>query len=133
MKRSSAGWNKKNRDKCRVAEARYRAAHPDKVKSVTKKWRKKNPERVLAQRRNQNRKSRDARFNPTRPEPESCECCGLQDTRALCLDHCHKTGEFRGWLCSRCNRAIGLIGDSTEALTKALNYLTNGREAKVKP
>lgn len=55
---------------------------------------------------------------------EACQCCGLmQPDRALCLDHCHATGEFRGWLCQKCNSGVGLLGDNLEGLLKAVRYL----------
>lgn len=43
----------------------------------------------------------------------------------LSVDHCHKTGAVRGLLCSQCNTAIGLLGDTAEALLKAYQYLAN--------
>ncbi len=48
--------------------------------------------------------------NPGCGVPES-EC-----TRKLALDHDHKTGKFRGWLCGRCNSALGLLKDSTDTI-----------------
>lgn len=41
----------------------------------------------------------------------------------LCVDHCHTSGEIRGLLCGNCNRAIGLLEDSTEFLSNAIKYL----------
>jgi hypothetical protein len=58
---------------------------------------------------------------PTRPEPAHCECCGKRVK--TCLDHCHETGKFRGWLCFRCNTAIGKLGDNLAGLMKAVRYL----------
>jgi len=62
---------------------------------------------------------------PSRPRPEACENCGRVATaaRKLALDHCHATGKFRGWLCTKCNTGIGSLGDSIDGLKKALNYL----------
>ena len=39
------------------------------------------------------------------------------------LDHNHATEEFRGWLCHRCNRGIGLIGDSKINAERLVEYL----------
>lgn len=64
---------------------------------------------------------------PTRPEPEWCECCGRFLEKTPHNDHDHTTGEFRGWLCSSCNMAIGLLGDSIEGVKKALAYLIKAR------
>jgi len=40
-----------------------------------------------------------------RAKPEHCEVCGSGGN--ICWDHDHETGEFRGWLCDACNRALG--------------------------
>lgn len=41
------------------------------------------------------------------------------------FDHDHKTGVFRGLLCSSCNVAIGLFRDSEQILKSAIVYLNN--------
>lgn len=62
--------------------------------------------------------------SPTRPCPTVCECCGRPPGKqALCLDHCHETGAFRGWLCARCNGGIGSLGDTIGGLQQAIRYL----------
>jgi hypothetical protein len=55
------------------------------------------------------------------PAGTPCECCGRLGR--LCLDHDHTTDAFRGWLCNACNISIGLMGDNTEGVRKALTYL----------
>jgi len=59
--------------------------------------------------------------NATRPIPKLCEVCN-RDGR-ICYDHDHKTGKFRGWLCHKCNAALGMVNDSQEILLKLVNYL----------
>ncbi len=63
---------------------------------------------------------------------DRCAICGLEEPSAhgrtgtkfrLSVDHCHTTGRVRGLLCQKCNRAIGLLGDSVELLHKAIDYL----------
>ena len=39
------------------------------------------------------------------------------------IDHSHKTGKVRGLLCSNCNKGIGLLADSIEILSCAIDYL----------
>lgn len=61
-----------------------------------------------------------------RPMPEQCEICGSfgkDFKKGLCLDHNHKTGEFRGWLCTRCNAALGMVNENTEILQALIDYI----------
>lgn len=39
------------------------------------------------------------------------------------LDHCHDTETFRGWLCHKCNRALGGFDDNVDVLTRAISYI----------
>lgn len=53
-----------------------------------------------------------------------CAICGKVQESAFDVDHCHKTGEVRGLLCTNCNRMIGHAHDDTGRLIKAANYLS---------
>jgi hypothetical protein len=39
------------------------------------------------------------------------------------VDHCHTTGKVRGLLCSKCNLAIGMLGEVLERFDAAKTYL----------
>lgn len=54
-----------------------------------------------------------------------CHICGRkpEGTRALDIDHDHKTGKVRGLLCSNHNRALGLLGDDISLLLRSVEYL----------
>jgi hypothetical protein len=44
-------------------------------------------------------------------------------TMSLAVDHCHTSNRVRALLCSNCNRALGLLDDSPDLLSKARAYL----------
>ena len=46
---------------------------------------------------------------------------------AWVIDHCHDTETFRGWLCHKCNRALGGFDDSIDTLNRAINYLKGNK------
>lgn len=113
------GWRHRNPTKAAEYSKRWRTKNPEKARIAIENWKAANPEKVL-------RKMRRGRGlpEPTRDSPKLCECCGgPPDKRFLSLDHCHKTGKFRGWLCQRCNMGIGKLGDDESGLLKALEYL----------
>lgn len=93
----------------------------------------KNRERLNARAAVRSKKNRKQRLEAVagRPMPTECEICGapetarskLGDIRALNFDHCHTTGAFRGWLCSRCNTAVGLLGDNPSLAISLAEYL----------
>lgn len=65
------------------------------------------------------------------PADNRCEVCGrTPDETAshrkcarLALDHCHKSGRLRGFLCSPCNVGLGYFGDDPVRLAAAIEYL----------
>lgn len=61
-----------------------------------------------------------------------CACCGDEETGRnqfgvlpLAVDYDHATGRLRGLLCMKCNRALGLLGDSISNLQQLIGYLEN--------
>lgn len=58
----------------------------------------------------------------------ACAICkrheDLPGAGLLVVDHDHATGKVRGLLCSKCNAAIGLLGDSVRNLASAILYLS---------
>lgn len=57
----------------------------------------------------------------------SCLICNQhEDTEflgKLNVDHDHKTGKYRGLLCTNCNHGLGKFLDNPELLKKAIEYL----------
>lgn len=60
-----------------------------------------------------------------RKRPEKCELCNYGVR--ICFDHDHKTGKFRGWLCTKCNTMVGFIEKNIEMLPKVIEYISNGK------
>ena len=56
-----------------------------------------------------------------RPRPNNCELCGRVGW--IVFDHNHETDKFRGWICSRCNTALGLANDEPKIVELWLEYL----------
>lgn len=110
---------------------------------TTKKWRKNNPEEYsLCQ-----RKQRLRKYWPNMSGEEAikeynkifvsqrgkCAACGSHQnklTRALAVDHDHKTNKIRGLLCMNCNRALGYSKDDIFVLKALVNYLRKHRRNK---
>lgn len=65
-----------------------------------------------------------------------CGICGvpaLEMTHGLHIDHCHDSDQVRGLLCTRCNKALGLLGDNYNALKRALDYLAEFESKRFYP
>jgi hypothetical protein len=52
----------------------------------------------------------------------TCDICSNK-VDSLHVDHNHTTGKVRGYLCGSCNRAIGLLKDSSTVCFNAAKYL----------
>jgi len=118
---------------CSAAYKRHRAANPDKYRAKCRKWSAKQERfgKALVASAYAAKAGDYAPCSATRDEIVAaftgrCEVCGVPEiemNKKLCMDHDHSTGEFRGWLCGHCNRALGLLGDSEDLLVNALHYL----------
>lgn len=114
-----------NKNKLRDIRRQWQKDHPEKTKVYERRYRERNLNLVRERARNYRRKAAKIP-EATRPAPVNCECCSrqLEPGRKTHLDHNHKTGGFRGWLCDRCNRGLGYFDDCIEGLQKAVAYLT---------
>jgi hypothetical protein len=126
-------WKMDNPERVKIhqnkADAKRYKNNPEYILNKNKRWSLNNPEK----RAQISRKSKGIP-EPTRPMPESCERCGNSEydsygnKKALCVDHCHETGKFRGWLCVKCNSGIGLLGDTLKDLLECADYLKRFEE-----
>lgn len=124
--------------------AKNRARYRDKPKIITEKqlkaknaarrrWYEKHKEEHNKKRREQYKQLGMATYYRSfrrfqrekiaqRPRPEFCEVCGDNQTR-ISFDHCHNTGDFRGWICFHCNAALGHVRDNPDTLRKLASYI----------
>mgnify|MGYP003632511790 FL=1 len=56
---------------------------------------------------------------------EELKSSGRWDKLTLiwCLDHCHKTLKFRGWICQGCNIGLSRFYDSIAIFKRGIKYL----------
>lgn len=101
---------------------------------VNRKYYSKNRERLLEKLRNvdpsikalRNKRTRNCilkkqEIRAGRSKTSICEVCG--NGGRIHWDHDHKTGKFRGWLCTQCNTSIGMVKDRIDILHKLIAYL----------
>jgi hypothetical protein len=92
-----------------------------------KRWRAANLEKVRAKNRERYRSNPGVRYGivtgiPPRPRTLICPLC-TRKARVLTFDHSHYSKKFRGWICGRCNTAIGMVNDSVKTLQAMIKYL----------
>lgn len=55
-----------------------------------------------------------------------CSICGRKHSNRISeihLDHNHRSGQVRGFLCGNCNRALGLLRESSQIIRAMLAYI----------
>jgi hypothetical protein len=150
---NKAGWKSQYCASCKEArklerraentikarEYRLRPGVSERQRLKLAEYRKKHPERVREISRRCYSKTRTLRlYGMSRAEVEAlsakqdhrCAICGWQGK--LHVDHHHAKNMLRGLLCGKCNRGIGMFGDSTELLRSAIEYLKKFEVANVK-
>jgi len=135
-------WRKRNPEKRAAQSKRRYSKHKDKINVYRKEWRSRNIDHVRQlDKENRKRmralnpekeKARLKRFSEKmekkrileagREKPELCEICFTNEFKVV-FDHCHNSGKFRGWICDRCNRVLGIVKDSPALLKKLALYL----------
>lgn len=112
---STAEVRKYNRDKARRLRSTPQGRHASRVASMKSYHRNKHKAPAL---------KRKGQPLPLWPITEHCELCGsVPKRKALCLDHCHETNRFRGWLCDACNTGLGHFKNNPVLLRRAAYYL----------
>lgn len=116
-------------DCAKMAVKRWAERNPEEGKRRAAAWQHNNRERARIRFRNWRRKKEGIPDAPY-PAPDNCENCArvFKSGHDCHLDHDHKTGKFRGWLCNRCNRGLGYFGDTLEGMKQGVSYLERAEE-----
>jgi hypothetical protein len=123
QKRASAKYYSNNKEKY----LSYRETNREKIKKYNDQWKMENWEKYnncknecIWKRHGIHGLPPDihARRNGT------CDVCGAsRGKRALCVDHDHATGLFRGVLCYECNSMMGKSDEMVPIFEAAIRYL----------
>ena len=136
--------------KCRTCQAkwykRYHADNYERIKKQRKKYRDGNKAHVAKIKKESSKRHRFrntlrqiAKFSikkgyapciATEEEIRKiytgyCHACGVSEVdcgKNLALDHDHKTGRARGWLCLGCNLALGYLRNSADRALLLAEY-----------
>ena len=119
-------WQRKCKA-CVLTERKpYYVANKERLNATTRRWKAENPDRVRSTARI--KKYGTDGQDLWKSQRGMCAICSkdlsAERVRDVMLDHCHQTGRVRGWLCRRCNSALGLFCDSPERVRAALEYLS---------
>ena len=101
-----------------------------------KKWIEKNPDKVreyrakdpwtLLKRCRRHGISVEEFWSMYEEQDGTCPICDREiEAEESAIDHNHVSGAVRGVLCKKCNRGLGLLGDSPENMRRAFDYLNN--------
>jgi hypothetical protein len=116
LRAAQRGWSKS-----------YYDGHRERVKGWVRRYQtERNPENFAKHQELKAQKDWAAQEKKAgRQRPLVCEICAEPEPkgRKLHFDHCHKSGRFRGWLCNRCNKALGMARDDPEILVRMAAYL----------
>lgn len=117
-----------------LAKIKY-SSSPERIKAYrarTKAWRQSNPESCLNSRLKKTFGIGLSAYNKMLEQQKGCcqICNSPPGARRLGVDHDHQTGQVRGLLCGKCNVILGLSGDSTNILSKAIVYLNTHKRIK---
>jgi len=141
-------WRRKNRKKGVEYTKQWQQNNPEKALRLKRLYRERHPDRVRVQVQTAHQKYGRQRYQPGRwrrllmrkygiTEQEYlgmlerqggvCAICkngqSCGDRQNLYVDHCHQTNRVRGLLCMKCNTVLGMLGDDTSVLVKAVRYL----------
>jgi len=126
-------YTQNNKEKVLAYRKEYRAKNRDKLVAISRAYRLSNPVKV---RLSQEASRIKGKYGITHAEymeriaaqDGKCEICkqlpsGKRSKSKLHLDHCHTTGQLRGFICGTCNTGLGMAKDSIAILEAMISYI----------
>jgi hypothetical protein len=111
-KEYTKAYNYNNKDKINARYNEIRKINPQKNRDAVKKHKYS----ITSEQFEQMLKAQDYK----------CKICKIETgelSKALHIDHCHKSGNIRGLLCNKCNVLLGFARDDENILLNAIEYL----------
>ena len=122
--KSSREWQKKNPTRMKEISKNYYLRNKDKVLARSKEWKNNNPDKVKQIQLKYNFGISIGEYNNLFSlQNGTCAICKRAQGEfklAFAVDHCHKTNEIRGLLCTSCNTRLGFFETYKMEI---LNYL----------
>lgn len=123
----SKAYYEANKERLIEVSAEWQKANPEKRKEASRKWYENTADKLKLQARTLEWQKAARLKKAGRSMPDLCEACHQPSNKTLHFDHCHTTGNFRGWICHFCNSTLGFVKDSTEKLEALIRYLERSR------
>lgn len=146
LREASKAQNAKHRPRVVAYMKSWRAENRGHRNMYKRKYYAQNKDRINARRKEKYARQRDhfrnqalsSKYGMTSKQYDTllatqngvCAICRKPETRMargrllpLSVDHCHRSGENRGLLCSQCNPGLGNFTDSPKLLRAAAAYL----------
>lgn len=79
---------------------------------------------------NKQKPASGVKFYPKKPQKLTCPLCGdeVEGGHNIVLDHNHKTGKIRGFVCDNCNTGMGRAKDDIRILQNWIEWLNKDTE-----
>lgn len=132
---NSKKYRQRHPERCKIRQKEYCLAHREEIAARSKEYRRTHQkERRSYDKKRQRKRNLFSKYGITIEmydqmsvaQEGKCAICGRHQSEfanPFAVDHSHKTDKVRALLCIRCNTGLGSLGDTSEGLRKAINYL----------
>lgn len=122
------GWYRRNREYAIQRAQEWKRQNPKRYAEQKRRYREENKnQRAEVERRGYFRRRYGLSIEELEflrvVQRDRCAICDEPDAAGLHVDHHHKTGQIRGLLCGKCNKAIGLLREDPKLFDSASSYL----------